>query len=81
MVRLGFFKKSFFAMIAIFVVAAAGHAQDSGSLHGTVTDPNGAVIGKANVQITERSTGSLRNAETDNDGSFSFTQVKPETIP
>lgn len=75
--RLGFFKKSFFAMIAILLVAAAGYTQDSGSLHGTVTDPNGAVIGKANVQMTERSTGAVRNAETDNNGSFSFTQVKP----
>jgi hypothetical protein len=77
MVRLGFVKKSFFAMIAIFAVAAASHAQDSGSLHGTITDPNGAVIGKANVQITERSTGAVRNAETDTNGSFGFTQVKP----
>src|SRR2546426_12541677 len=79
MVRLGFFKKSFFAMIAIFVVATAGHAQDSGSLHGTVTDPNGAVINKAQVQINEINTGTQRSTETDASGAFSFTQVRPGT--
>ena len=77
--RLGFFKKSFFAMIAIFVVAAAGYAQDSGSLHGTVTDPNGAVINKAQVQINEINTGAQRSTETDASGAFSFTQVRPGT--
>jgi len=76
-VRFGFFWKSFVALIAILVVAAAGRAQDTGSLHGTVTDPNGAVIGKANVQITEASTGTVHSMETDNNGSFNFTQVKP----
>src|SRR5437867_896716 len=77
MVRFCFFKKIFFATIAVLVTVATGYAQDTGSLHGTVTDPNGAVIGKANAQITEASTGAARSAETDNNGSFSFTQVKP----
>jgi len=40
-------------------------------------DPNGASIGKANVQITESGTGTVRSAETDGNGSFNFTQVKP----
>src|SRR5258708_40182677 len=79
MVRLGFFKKSFFAMIAILLVAAAGYAQDSGSLHGTATDPNGAVVNKAQVQINEINTGAQRSTETDASGAFSFTQVRPGT--
>ena len=74
---------SFFALvvafIAAFFVASSCYAQDTGSLHGTVTDPGGAVVGQAKIQITEAGTGAERSAETDANGAFSFTQVKPGT--
>src|SRR5262245_66096579 len=65
--------------MATLFFAAGGYAQDTGSLHGTVTDPGGAVVGQAKVQITESGTGTERSTETDVNGAFSFTQVRPGT--
>jgi len=78
-VKAGFYWKSAIALVALLVQGATGYAQDTGSLHGTVSDPNGAVVGKAQVQITEAQTGIERSTESDANGAFSFTQVKPGT--
>ena len=42
-----------------------------GSISGTVRDPQGNAVAKAEVTITEETTGQTRTVTTDNDGSFS----------
>lgn len=46
------------------------------SLHGTVTDPTGAVIPNATVTITDPS-GVFRTASSDRNGNYSFSQLPP----
>lgn len=79
------FLKSVFATLVFpalfFALALAipkvSLAQDTGSLHGTVTDPGGAIIAGAKVEVTEARTGTARAAESDANGSFNFTQMRP----
>jgi len=78
-VKIGFLLKSVIAIVALLAMGTSGFSQDTGSLHGTVTDPNGAVIAKAQVQLLEAKTGTEHNTETDASGVFTFTQVKPGT--
>jgi hypothetical protein len=48
----------------------------SAVLHGTVTDPTGAVVANANVTITD-SSGATRSAASDNYGNYSFDGLPP----
>ena len=54
------------AVLALaFVLLPAGHAQNAtGSVNGTVTDPNGAVVPSANITITNKATGGARKLTT-----------------
>ena len=71
------------SMLAIFTVCALGgnaYAQVSGAtLNGTVTDASGAAIPKAQLTMTDVSTGVVRNAETDNAGFYSAPNLLPAT--
>ena len=49
----------------------------SGTISGTVTDPNGAVVQGANVTATDLSTNATRTTSSDSDGRFAFTLVPP----
>ncbi|HEY6330559.1 MAG TPA: carboxypeptidase regulatory-like domain-containing protein, partial [Blastocatellia bacterium] len=51
------------------------HAQNSAMISGTVTDPTGAIVPKAAVEIHNPVSGYDRTAETDTNGSFSFANV------
>jgi Carboxypeptidase regulatory-like domain len=55
--------------------AGAGFAQTA-SLHGSVTDPTGAVVPDANVLLSD-SSGVTRSAVSDKNGSFSFVGLPP----
>src|SRR5215470_8895960 len=46
-----------------------------GTITGTVSDANGAVISKARVEITNQSTGVVRPAVTDDQGSYSVVNL------
>lgn len=61
-------------MLAVGLSAAAvARAQTStvGSISGTVRDPSGAAVAKADVTITEETTGQTRTVRTDEDGFYS----------
>ncbi len=47
--------------------------QTTGSISGTVSDPNGAVVAGANVTLKNNATGAERTAVAKDNGSFSFT--------
>jgi hypothetical protein len=66
-------------LTAFSLLAAAGsvQAQSSSSLHGVISDPQGAVIPGALVALSSATTGASRQAVTDNTGVYQFLQMMP----
>ena len=66
-----------FAAVFAFLVIATPliHAQNSASISGTVTDPTGAVVPKATVEIHNPVSGYDRTVTTDTSGNFSFANI------
>ncbi|MGO9306084.1 MAG: carboxypeptidase regulatory-like domain-containing protein, partial [Candidatus Korobacteraceae bacterium] len=61
-----------FTFVAIGASAQSGNA---GAIHGTVTDPSGAVIPNATVHLTNPESGLDRSATTDALGQFTFSNI------
>src|SRR5215210_8076334 len=58
-------------LLSIILAAAAASAQTSrGTVSGTVTDPNGAAVAGAVVEVTNEGTGEKRSATTDDQGGY-----------
>jgi hypothetical protein len=51
----------------------------TGTILGTVSDASGAVVGGAKVTLTEVNTGTLRNAETNTSGNYTFPDLPEGT--
>jgi hypothetical protein len=73
-------KRSFIAVASLFLWFAGGLASaqsggSSGSIRGTVSDPTGAVVPNAAVEIHNPVSGYERSAATDALGQFSFPNV------
>ena len=67
-----------FLAVAVYLTAAVLFAQsagNSGSITGTVTDPTGAVVAGATVEIRNPVSGFDRSATTDALGRFAFANV------
>lgn len=61
-------------------VASAGLAQSTtGTIVGTVMDPNGALVGGADVTVVRSETGESRHVGTNGQGDFTFQLLKPGT--
>ena len=60
-------------LVAIAVVAAAW--AQAGSITGSITDPGGSAVPKAEVQATQLETGKEFSAAASTNGSYTF--VKP----
>jgi hypothetical protein len=73
--------KKLFNSLVMFAVAffasLSVQAQTTGSLTGTITDPNGAVVAGANVTLKNNSTGVETTAVTGSNGAFTFTALQP----
>ena len=66
------------ALLAVLAIATAASAQSFlGTIRGTVTDPQGGVVPKASVLITDESTGVPRTGETDAEGRFEASNLRP----
>lgn len=65
---------SLLSLFIIGVMAAGTCIAQTASLHGTVTDPSGAVVPNANVVITDAS-GTARSAVSDKNGNYSFVDL------
>src|ERR1700720_1556938 len=61
--------------LSLAATAVAQSAGNSGSIDGTVTDPTGAVVSKARVEIRNPVSGFDRSAMTDSSGKFQFTNI------
>src|SRR5581483_7943679 len=68
-----------FVSLVGLVAPSLSLAQTSttGVVVGTVTDPSGAAVPNANVQLLNTGTNATANATTNNDGGFTFPNVAP----
>jgi hypothetical protein len=57
------------------LAALCAHAQNAGSVSGTVSDPTGAVVPGATVNLSNASSGLDRSTMTDDQGHFAFTNI------
>lgn len=66
-----------FIFVVMLIVSASLHAQTTGTISGTVTDPSGAVVPKAKVVLRNQSSGDARQTVSNGEGAFSFGLVVP----
>jgi hypothetical protein len=67
-------------LVALFCVAALAQGSQTGGITGLVTDPQGAVVPGANVDVISDTTGkSERRVTTSDDGSYTATLLTPGT--
>jgi hypothetical protein len=59
------------------IATAFSQGTNLGTIRGTVTDPNGAIIPNASVQVTDQDTGLSRDLTTDSEGNYEATALKP----
>lgn len=65
------------AVLAMFVAVPGVFGQtDQGTITGVVQDPSGAVIGSANVTLTNTDTGQELKTKSDNGGVYVFSPIK-----
>src|SRR3954471_1960374 len=62
-------------LFAIFVSRFSPAQQITGSIRGTIVDPNGAVVSKAMVTATQVETGLIRTTVPDREGSYVFLEL------
>jgi hypothetical protein len=63
-------------LICAFIFAAGWALAQAGGIHGTVTDPTGAVVPNATVTLKDAS-GATRSAVSDKNGNYSFAGLPP----
>src|SRR6185503_15062649 len=69
---------SLFALCLIVGFTGSVMAQvTTGTISGSVADPNGAVVQGANITATSLETNSSRSTTSDSDGHFAFTLLTP----
>ena len=67
---------SFLVLLGALIFSAGAYAQ-TGSIIGTVLDPSGATVPKANVTATSNSTGIVQTTLTSSTGVFTFAALSP----
>src|ERR671915_1094973 len=65
------------ALLLLMTFVAAGAQEFRGSLTGLVTDPNGAALPGATVEITNVETNVANTATTNEEGNYSFPLLNP----
>ncbi len=66
-------------MLLTFSQGALSQGETTSAITGQVTDTTGAAVPDARMTITHRETGLARSLTTDQEGRFSFPQLKPGT--
>jgi hypothetical protein len=65
-------------LVLLAPLSAAAHAQsDSAEISGRITDPTGALIGGAVVELSDTARGTVQKATSNHDGIYVFPFVKP----
>src|ERR1700691_2310709 len=65
------------ASLGLFLSAPGAWAQFSGTVTGTVADPTGAVVPKAEMKLVNDATGQISSATTNASGVFIFPSLSP----
>src|SRR2546428_7220992 len=63
-------------VVAVLLVPPASAQVFYGSIVGAVTDPSGAAVPNASVNITNTNTGQSRDVKTDSGGRYTITDVQ-----
>lgn len=66
-----------FAMCLMLGAGVAAAQETTGTLRGTVTDTNGAVVSGATVTITNEANGAKQSKQSTGDGIFEFSKLSP----
>ncbi|MEO5926951.1 MAG: carboxypeptidase-like regulatory domain-containing protein [Bryobacteraceae bacterium] len=66
-------------LVVVLFASSILHAQNTGTITGTVTDPAAAVLPNANVTVTNQATGVALSGSTNSEGSFVFTPLNAAT--
>jgi Carboxypeptidase regulatory-like domain/TonB-dependent Receptor Plug Domain len=70
--------RSLYILFALLLLSLPVKSQTiTGSISGTVTDPNGGIIPGATVTIISEKTNDVRTLTTNEEGRFNFTSVQP----
>jgi Carboxypeptidase regulatory-like domain/TonB dependent receptor-like, beta-barrel len=64
-------------LVVAFALPAVAFAQFSGSIQGTVTDPSGAIVPGATLQLINRDTGVVHTSQSGPDGVYHFVSLPP----
>lgn len=65
-----------FTLVIFALVCSAFGQSDRGSIRGSVTDPNNALVPNAKVRVTNIDTGEVREVTTSDIGSFNIPELK-----
>jgi Carboxypeptidase regulatory-like domain len=71
--------RSWLAVFLLCLAAVCAPAQSITGLSGVVTDPSGAIIPKASVEVSNVETGAQRSTTADDQGRYTFPQMPPGT--
>ncbi|HEV8204794.1 MAG TPA: TonB-dependent receptor, partial [Pyrinomonadaceae bacterium] len=66
-----------FALLTFIFAVSAVAQNNKGAIVGTVKDPNDALVAKAQVKVTSLKTGEVRTTDTNDDGTFTVTNLEP----
>jgi hypothetical protein len=77
--RVALLLAALFCILAVAPSALFAQSASTGSVAGTVTDPQGAAVAAAAVTLTDKSTGIGRTATTNDNGHYIFVDVNPGT--
>ena len=65
--------------LLLSLLSSLAAAQSTTSLHGVISDPNGAVLPGATVKLNDPQTGFARTVTSGQDGVYQFLQIPPAT--
>src|SRR5579864_2275314 len=76
-----FVRSALAGLLVLFAVVsaipAAGQTSNTGTVLGTVTDPGGAVVPDATVELTNTATNETKTITTNSSGQYAFPNVAP----
>lgn len=73
--------KLILSFAVILIAGQIGYSQGTrGTIRGTITDPNQAIVPNATVRLVDSIKGTeVRSVQTNNDGTFQFIEIEPST--
>src|SRR5579863_2039175 len=66
-----------FSLLLALMAPAIGYSQSAASLRGAITDPQGAAVSEAAINLTNTQTGLVRKTLTNAAGEYQFLQLPP----